>query len=399
MPPKIFKSAERITFSDDDSSSSREPTPSQNQSPLKRKAPPALATSQEGTDTKRLKVQQETKKGLENCKAPNENKRLRREDSTVEEKRRREDNKSTPSHGEGPRDNEDSSESETDSGSGEEEDSDSDSEHDASSEGRTPEQSDEDTTRQRSVRLSHSASLSFQSTPPSAPPARIPLKGYSKLEPATNGYSSAALKLLNPSDLEGKQIWHIAVAGSLHLEEMREIALDDLEKGKVMCTQEGREFTLVSGSKGTKGDGGWLLVPSESGERYEINRRQIDEYFQIQPVLRNKNSRENSQQDSPQNAPHTQPFGLRQRYWPIGFEPSSMFSPDGQGAGPRGSPTKHFSEITSSSTSDNGGSEASGVTTSNDYRTPMSKSNNVTPETSSSSSSESVETSSESGKR
>ncbi|KAF2084549.1 hypothetical protein K490DRAFT_68668 [Saccharata proteae CBS 121410] len=212
------------------------------------------------------------------------------------------------------------------------EDNDS-SEEDSGSETSSDESSDESMEDSSEAHSTNGASQSTagaktHNTRNEPPPPFKPPHGF-KATSSTVKPTSSLSKLLAPSHLAGKQIWHITAPAAVPLTSIKEIALEQAKKGEAILQHDGIDYGFVEESKHERRPTA-VLVPGPKG--YETVKSNIAETLHLQQVVRlpnltNKQADQSRGSDAaaqpfiPATKPvRQQPKGLRMRFHPVGFE-------------------------------------------------------------------------------
>jgi DNA-directed RNA polymerase I subunit RPA34.5 len=100
--------------------------------------------------------------------------------------------------------------------------------------------------------------------PPRSRPIYEPPQGFQA--PKTHPSSSPTSKFLSPSNLEGKQIWHITAPASVPVSTLKEVSNQEIMNGEAVLSYKGSEYGFVSLDEAIAGSNqAVLLVPSKEG--------------------------------------------------------------------------------------------------------------------------------------
>ena len=159
----------------------------------------------------------------------------------------------------------------------------------------------------------------------------IPLyKPPSYVERATVSSSSPSQieDIFAPSNIKGKQLWHIAAPSSIPLALVKEISSQDILSGSTVLSHEGAEYGFITTDESTTRIQKTLLIPSTSSNRYHPSKVTIAKTLQLQQQVKLPNRIMNTQASvndvkdvlqltsKPLNQ---QPEGLKMRYHAFGL--------------------------------------------------------------------------------
>lgn len=121
---------------------------------------------------------------------------------------------------------------------------------------------------------------------------------------------------------EGKQIWYFTAPASIPIEVIQEHALplSKIQSGEPIITHNGAEYNATL-EEGTTLHSIQVLLPTESGDKYELMKQPIAQALHIKRVTRlNPAAAATAAVSAPAtgNAPRPQPAGLKARFYPIG---------------------------------------------------------------------------------
>lgn len=179
-----------------------------------------------------------------------------------------------------------------------------------------------------------------QFTPTYEPPAGFQSTSISSHPASKNS------EILAPSNLQGKQIWHITVPESVLISLVKEVSPQSIEKGASVLEFHGAKYGLVPGSDAEQASSQALLLPSTQTNSYGPTKTSIIKTLHLQQLLSFPGhglapvvhpDRSVSGSESYRKTPRQQPEGLRMRYRPFGasdgsdLEPTSEPTPKGPG--------------------------------------------------------------------
>ncbi|KAI9779614.1 MAG: hypothetical protein M1839_007279 [Geoglossum umbratile] len=169
-----------------------------------------------------------------------------------------------------------------------------------------------------------------------------PPQGFQSLE--TDPSSSHASKLFDPSNLGGKQIWHIIAPASVPVNTLKEVSTQKVMDGEAVLSHNGSEYgfaTLDGVSAGSSHT--MLLVPGKEGYQpagisfaRTLHLKQVVKLPLLTNTLANTEgtSQASSELLPAKKAARKQPEGLKMRFIPTGVDSSRSTgigwdSPDG----------------------------------------------------------------------
>ncbi|KZF24538.1 hypothetical protein L228DRAFT_245495 [Xylona heveae TC161] len=162
---------------------------------------------------------------------------------------------------------------------------------------------------------------------PAQPPRVFTAPEGFKAVPTASIPSSKAARLFSSSNLAGKQIWHITAPASVPIDSIKEVALENVQKGESVLSHKGAEYGFsineTPAESNTK-----LLVPSGSGNGYQLVRDGVAQSLHLHQLVRIPNL-PHAVEDSPEKASEIppapakkpvrqQPEDLKMRFFPIG---------------------------------------------------------------------------------
>ena len=223
-------------------------------------------------------------------------------------------------------------------GSGSEPDSEAgESSHDSSTE------SESDSGKESTSRSSDKTSLhspekenpAQNGVPQQPAPTYEPPDGF---EPTTISFHPASTlsETLAPSNLQGKQIWHITVPESVPISSIKEVPSHSIGNGASILEHHGAEYGLVPESDIDQRSNRALLLPSIRTNNYQPLKTNILKTLHLQQIVSlprpaarpaSPRNRLASPSDSYRKTPRQQPEGLRMRYRPFGASDDSDVEP------------------------------------------------------------------------
>ena len=153
-------------------------------------------------------------------------------------------------------------------------------------------------------------------------------------EPTTISFHPASTlsETLAPSNLQGKQIWHITVPESVPISSIKEVPSHSIGNGASILEHHGAEYGLVPESDIDQRSNRALLLPSIRTNNYQPSKTNIIKTLHLQQIVSlprraaspaNPPNRLASSSDSYRKTPRQQPEGLRMRYRPFGASDDS----------------------------------------------------------------------------
>lgn len=146
--------------------------------------------------------------------------------------------------------------------------------------------------------------------------------------------ASKVSEILAPSNLRGKQIWHVTVPQSVPISLVKEVSTQNIGNGVSILEYHGAEYGLVPESDVEQCSSRALLLPSTQTNNYQPSKTNIIKTLHLQQIVSlpshapepavNPNHTA-SAADSYKKTPRPQPEGLRMRYHPFGASDDSDF--------------------------------------------------------------------------
>ncbi len=144
--------------------------------------------------------------------------------------------------------------------------------------------------------------------------------------------ASKLSEIIAPSNLQGKQIWHITAPESVPITLVKEVSTQDISNGTSILEYHGAKYGLVLESDVEQTSGRALLLPSSKTNAYRPSKTAIIKTLHLQQLV-NLPSRASepivppnssaSALESYRKTPRQQPEGLRMRYRPFGTSDDS----------------------------------------------------------------------------
>lgn len=144
--------------------------------------------------------------------------------------------------------------------------------------------------------------------------------------------ASKVSEILAPSNLKGKQIWHITVPNSVSISLVKEVSTQNIGNGASILESHGAEYGLVRELDVEQSSSRALLLPSTQTNNYRPSKTNITKTLHLQQLVSLPShapqpaanpSHPASAADSYKKTPRPQPEGLRMRYHPFGASDDS----------------------------------------------------------------------------
>ena len=144
--------------------------------------------------------------------------------------------------------------------------------------------------------------------------------------------ASKLSEILAPSNLQGKQIWHITVPESVPISSIEEVPSHIIGNGASILEHRGATYGLVPESDVEQRSNRALLLPWTQTNTYQPSKTNIFKTLHLQQLVSlpsrvpgpaNQPNRSTSPSDSCRKTPRQQPEGLRMRYRPFGASDDS----------------------------------------------------------------------------
>ena len=144
--------------------------------------------------------------------------------------------------------------------------------------------------------------------------------------------STKIMEILTPSNLKGRQIWHITAPASVPLASVKEVAIQDIRDGASIISHKGAEYGFAPEIIVGQVTNNTLILPSTHSNAYELSKTTITKTLHLQQLVSLPSravaplNAPNSTAARPQThvkVPRQQPPGLRMRYHPFGVAEDS----------------------------------------------------------------------------
>ncbi|KAL2039416.1 hypothetical protein N7G274_007688 [Stereocaulon virgatum] len=144
--------------------------------------------------------------------------------------------------------------------------------------------------------------------------------------------SSKAAALFSPTNLEGKEIWHIMAPASVPISAIKEVPTQSVQSRTSIMFYKGADYCLVPETGAEAPSNRALLLPSTQTNDYRISASKITKTLHLQQLMnlpiQTISSAKSPSQAGPapellRQAPRQQPEGLRMRYHPFGVSDDS----------------------------------------------------------------------------
>ena len=208
------------------------------------------------------------------------------------------------------------------------------------------ESSDDDSSGSESGSGSESASGSSDKTSLQSPRKKSPVQKSVSQQPTSTykpptGFESTSISLhpastlseiLAPSNLQGKQIWHITAPELVPISLVKEVSTQNIGNGASILDYHGAKYGLVPESEGEQASSRALLLPSTQTNDYRRSKTNIIKTLHLQQLVSLPShalepafhpNRSASSTDSYGKTPRQQPEGLKMRYRPFGVSDDS----------------------------------------------------------------------------
>lgn len=208
------------------------------------------------------------------------------------------------------------------------------------------ESSGDDSSGSESGSESESASGSSDQTSLQSPRKKTPVQRSGSQQPTSTykpptGFESTSIllhpasalsEILAPSNLQGKQIWHITVPESVPISSVKEVSTQNIGNGASILDYRGAKYGLVPESEGEQANSRALLLPSAQTNDYRPSTTKIIKTLHLQQLVSLPShalepafhpNRSASSTESYGKTPRQQPEGLKMRYRPFGVSDDS----------------------------------------------------------------------------
>ena len=140
--------------------------------------------------------------------------------------------------------------------------------------------------------------------------------------------SSQAMDMFSPTNLAGKEIWHISAPSSVPISSVKELSQQSILSRSSIMTYKGSNYGLIPGSS----TDGALLLPSAEDNDYKSHNAATIKSFHLQQIVSLPHHvlspGKSLNQTAPtsqayKRTPREQPKGLKMRYHPFGVVDTS----------------------------------------------------------------------------
>ena len=135
--------------------------------------------------------------------------------------------------------------------------------------------------------------------------------------------SSQAMNMFSPTNLAGKEIWHITAPSSVPISSIKEVSQQSILSRSSILSHKGSNYGLIPNSSTEQA----LLLPSAEDNNYKSHNAATIQSFHLQQIVslpyHALSPAKPSNQSAPttqayKRAPREQPEGLKMRYHPFG---------------------------------------------------------------------------------
>lgn len=203
------------------------------------------------------------------------------------------------------------------------------SESSSGSSGESESDEDSDSSDGKSSQIKGPKAPMQKSSAPQPPSAYRPPPGFEAISVPAN-QSSTISDIFAPSNLQGKQIWHITAPASVPISLVKEVSEVNLRDGSSVLSYEDTEYGLMSDVVDIQNN--TLLLPSAQSNDYRPSKIPLARTLHLQQIVRLPNQVQGSRIDAnglskraeTRRGPyHVQPEGLKMRYHPFGVSTNS----------------------------------------------------------------------------
>lgn len=144
--------------------------------------------------------------------------------------------------------------------------------------------------------------------------------------------ASKLSEILAPSNLQGKQIWHITAPESVPISSVKEVSTKNIGNGASVLEYHGAKYGLIPESDAEQASSRALLLPSTQTNDYRPSKTAVIKTLHLQQLVSLPShalgstvhqDRSASASESYRKTPRQQPEGLRIRYRPFGVSDDS----------------------------------------------------------------------------
>ena len=174
-------------------------------------------------------------------------------------------------------------------------------------------------------------SLVQKSVPQQPKPTYEPPTGFESTSISLHPPSKRS-EILAPSNLQGKQLWHVTAPESVPISLVKEVSKKNFGNGASILDYHGARYGLVPESEVEQASSQALLLPSIQTNDYRRSKSTIIKTLHLQQLVSLPNhalepavhpNRSASASESYRKMPRQQPEGLRMRYRPFGVSDDS----------------------------------------------------------------------------
>lgn len=144
--------------------------------------------------------------------------------------------------------------------------------------------------------------------------------------------ASKLSEILAPSNLQGKEIWHITAPETVPISLMKQVSTQKIGNGASILDYHGANYGLVPESEVEPASRRALFLPSNQTNEYQSSKTTIIKTLHLQEIVSLPShaldpaihpNRSPSASESYRKTPRQQPEGLRMRYRPFGVSDDS----------------------------------------------------------------------------
>lgn len=165
-------------------------------------------------------------------------------------------------------------------------------------------------------------SFAITSREAQSPTSQFTSQGFQLRRATADADASDVSRIFKQAKLEGKQVWYFTAPASVPVTVIEKMAIpvEKARQGKSVLSHGGEDYGVAfDDSITTKTIK--LLIPNQSGDKYQLLNREIDQTMHLKRVTQFS---QDSEEPAPVAAkiPRAQPAGLRSRFLPIGVTDS-----------------------------------------------------------------------------
>ena len=170
-----------------------------------------------------------------------------------------------------------------------------------------------------------------KSVPQQPVPAYKPPAGFEPTSISLHPASTLS-EILAPSNLQGKQIWHITTPELVPISSVKEVSTQNIGNGASILDYHGAQYGLVPESKAEQANSRTLLLPSSQTNDYQPSKATIIKTLHLQQLVSLPShslepavhpNRSALSTETYRKTPRQQPEGLKMRYRPFGVSDDS----------------------------------------------------------------------------